>query len=166
MLSPLARQLYLSRSWPTMIICSMSLLTVWWLCGRRTSTFELTWFYSRISNARKTVSRWLYLMNSCRWCSIECVTSSIHWPDYLSCQMESQDITMKLPLALEYNQLCIRLSSCEMDAAAIIYFRSIRHIAGVFERHECLYSSNNFLCCFPDGVPISNAHRTALKLHT
>lgn len=126
----------------------------------------LSWqFYLRISNTRKALSCWLHLMNSCRWYSIECVTSSVHWPDYLSCQMESLDITIKLPLTLEYNQLYIKLSSCDTEAAAIIYLRSIRHIAGAFERCESLYSSNYFLCNLPEGIPISNFHKTALKGH-
>lgn len=79
--------------------------------------------------------------------------------------MESLDITIKLPLTLEYNQLYIELSSCEMEAAAIIYFRSIRCIAAVFERHERLCSGNDFLCCYPDGGPISSFHKTALELN-
>lgn len=43
--------------------------------------------------------------------------------------MESLGITIKLPLTLEYNQLCIKLSSCDVKAAAITYLRNITHSA-------------------------------------
>lgn len=155
-LSLLTRWVYLSRLWPSTIIFLWSSLTAWW-------TFELTLFYFRISTARMTLSCWLHLMNSFRWDSIECVASSVQWPDYLSCQMESLDITIKLPLTLEYNQLCIKLSSCDVKSTPIIYLKSVTQ--RTFERLESLFRNN---CClsslFEDG-PISNFHNTAPEGH-
>lgn len=133
--SLLTRWVYLGRLWPSSIIFLRSPLTAWW-------TFELTLFYFRISTARMTLSCWLHLMNSCRWDSIKCVASSVQWPDYLSCQRESLDITIKLPLTLEYNQLCIKLSSCDVEWGPIIYLRSITQ--KTFERLESLFRNN---CC-------------------
>lgn len=43
--------------------------------------------------------------------------------------MESLDISIKLSLTLEYNQLCIKLSSCDVETVAIIYLSSITHSA-------------------------------------
>lgn len=42
--------------------------------------------------------------------------------------MESLDIPIKLPLILEYDQLCIKLSSCDVSAP-IIYLRSVTQSA-------------------------------------
>lgn len=53
--------------------------------------------------------------------------------------MESLDITIKLPLTLEYDQLCIKLSSCDVKSAPIIYLRSITQCAeDVWEAWEPL----------------------------
>lgn len=43
--------------------------------------------------------------------------------------MESLDITVKLPLTLEYNQLYIKLSNGDVETTAIIYLRSVTHSA-------------------------------------
>jgi len=43
--------------------------------------------------------------------------------------MESLDISIKLPLTLVCNQLYIKLYSCDVETAAIIYVRSLTHSA-------------------------------------
>lgn len=43
--------------------------------------------------------------------------------------MESLDTTIKLPLTLEYDQLCIKLSSCDVKSVPIICLRSITQSA-------------------------------------
>lgn len=38
--------------------------------------------------------------------------------------MESLGIAIKLPLTLEYNQVCIKLSNCDVKSTPIIYLRT------------------------------------------
>lgn len=155
-LSLLTRWVYLARLGPFTVIFFEIFID--WLMDLWVDTLLL-----KDITARTTLSCWLHLMNSCRWDSIECVASSVQWLDYLSCQTDSLDITIKLPLTLEYNQLCIKLSSCDVESTPIIYLRSITQ--RTFERLQSLFRSNCCLSSLFDDGPISNFHKNAPEGH-